>query len=64
MDIFLLFNATEQKTAVYSPSNWKQFPLSSGERAGVRVIVKLIIPRAYNRMEVRYYLSFDSAGSW
>jgi hypothetical protein len=35
-DISLFSNATEQKTAEDLPSDWKQFPLSPGERAGVR----------------------------
>ena len=37
------------------PRRGNEFPLSPGERAGVRVSVKLIIPKAYNRIETRYY---------
>ena len=34
LNTFLLFNATEQKTAVDLPSDWKQFPLSGGRGRG------------------------------
>jgi hypothetical protein len=39
------------------PGRGKRFSLSPGERAGVRVSVKLIIPRAFTSIEARYHLS-------
>jgi hypothetical protein len=49
--------------AAFLPRRGNGFSLSPRERAGVRVSVKLIIPRASTRIEM-HYPPFDSVGSW
>src|SRR5450756_2194940 len=40
--------------ATFLPGRGNDFSLSPGERAGVRVSVKLIVPGAFTRLETRY----------
>ena len=42
--------------AAFLPGRGNRFSLSPGERAGVRVSVKLIVPRVHANIEARYYL--------
>ena len=47
--------APMNQDATFLPRRGKRFSLSPGERAGVRVSVKPIIPRACTRFEARYH---------